>query len=191
MALTTLSSLTPSIKNSAEESASLCMCFSQRQISEEQLCCAMAVEPGTLKSRTFLLFFIFFFPPSWLLRIGWVLPISSFLKRCCDSQGIQFTVVKAHLIILSLIIIPRIIWSEVLWWLIGNVWIKGDLIRMAHLFKPLKHPSRNSCLLPNKVDQSHITPACCKLVGDLHSLTESRKKVYRDQEKKYKIASLS
>lgn len=40
-------------------------------------------------------------PPPRLLRISWVFPISSFLKRCCDSQGIQFTVVKAYLKSLS------------------------------------------------------------------------------------------
>lgn len=143
---------------------------------------------GRWSLALFFFFFIFLFSPSWLLRIGWVLPISSFLKRCCDSQGIQFTVVKVHLKSLSVPnkdyikhdIIQRIICIEVLWWLIGNAWIKGDLILMIHLFKPLKRPSRNSCLLPDNVDQSHITPAYCQLVGDPHSLTEGRRRVYRD-----------
>lgn len=81
-------------------------------------------------------------------------------------------------IILSLIIIQKSIWSKVSWWLIGHVWIKGNLIPTAHLSKPLKHPSWNCCRLPDNIDQSQITPAYCKLAWDLHSLAERRKEIY-------------
>lgn len=87
-------------------------------------------------------------------------------------------------IILSLIIIQKAIWNKVLCWVIGHVWIKGGLILTAHLSKLLKHLSWNCCLLPDKVDQPHITPAYCKLVGDLHSLVKSRREVYNGETKK-------
>ncbi len=90
-------------------------------------------------------------------------------------------------VILSLIVIQKTVWSKVLWWLIGHVWIKGGLILTAHLSKPLKHPSWNCCLLPDNVDQSQITPVYCKLVGDLHSLAESRRKVYNGETKKRNV----
>lgn len=69
------------------------------QRSSGTLCCdsrAWDVDVSHFSSFLYL-----FSPLLWLLRIGWVFPISSFLKRCCDSQGIQFTVVKAHLKSLS------------------------------------------------------------------------------------------
>lgn len=193
MALTTLSSLTPPIKLNRGVCKPLCLLFTEANLRGAAVRCAMTVEPGTSKSRTFLLFFIFlFFPLPWLLRIGWVFPISSFLKRCCDSQGIQFTVVKAYVKSSSvsnkdnikLDNNPETIWSKELRWLIVHVWIKGGLILTAHLSKPLKQPSWNCSLLPDNVDQSQITPAECKLVGDPHSLAESRKKVYNGEAKK-------
>lgn len=102
MALTTLSSLTPPIKLNWGVCKPLCVFFTEANLRGAAVRCAMTVEPGTSKSRTLLLFFIFLFFFPWLLRIGWVFPISRFLKRCCDTQGIQFTVVKAYLKLLSL-----------------------------------------------------------------------------------------
>lgn len=133
MALATISSLTPPIKFIRGVCKPLCVLFTETNLRGAAARCAMTVELGTSKSCTLLLFFFifpfFFFP--WLLRIGWVFPISRFLKRCCDSQGIQFTVVKAYCIwsrcqcltkiILSLIIIQKTVWSKVLPWLIGHV----------------------------------------------------------------------
>lgn len=96
-------------------------------------------------------------------------------------------------IILSLIIIHKSIWSKVLWWLIGHVWIKGNLIPTAHLSKPLKHPSWNCCRLPDNIDQSQITPAYCKLAWDLRSLVERRKEIYNGaaEKKEREIAAVS
>ena len=99
MALTTLFSLTPPIKCNRGVGKPLCLLFTEANLSGAALRRAMTVEPGTRSLALF--FFSLSFFPFLATENRLSLPISSFLKRCCDSQGIQFTVVKAYLKLLS------------------------------------------------------------------------------------------
>lgn len=95
MALTTLSSLTPPTELSRGVCESLYVLLTETNLRGAAMLC-YGSRAWDIEVSHFFFFSLAFFPllPSWLLRIE-VLPISSFLKRCGDSLGIQFTVVKA------------------------------------------------------------------------------------------------
>lgn len=87
--MTTCSSFTPPLKLSGGTLKPLCV----RQISEERQkrCSYVTVEPGMLgmlKSRAFFSLSFIPPPPPTTENISRAFPISSFLKRCCDSRGI-------------------------------------------------------------------------------------------------------
>ena len=86
------SSLTPPIKPGV---ASLCVCAPFTTLSGAVILVLWQLSSG--RGSLALLFF----SRSFFYLLGYCeqpefFPISSFLKRCCDSHGIQFTVVKAY-----------------------------------------------------------------------------------------------
>ena len=156
------SSLTPPIKLGV---ASLCVCAPFTTLSGAVILVLWQLSSG--RGSLALLFFSrsFFYllgyceqPESSQLAVFWRGVVTATEYNLQLLKLIRSCRLCRTKMLLCLIIIWKTTWSEVLWRLIGYVWIKGGLILTAHLFKLLKRPSWNFYLLPDNGARSQITP---------------------------------